>query len=144
MNRAAATTLLTTEYQELVVDAKFTTQQTTDAYNLALDMSLRQLGYQESDLPTADVLSPILSYIALMHYFTLKRFSRLLSVRFDVEITGALKASRSQAFAQVEKLLIDAEMECINLGFQVGGISAFQMGRITLDFMEPDFLGGTF
>lgn len=144
MNRAAATSLLTIEYQELVVDAKFTTQQTTDAYNTALDMSLRFLGYQESDLPTADVQSPILSYIALMHYFTLKRFSRLLSIRFDVEITGALKVSRSQAFAQVEKLLIDAEMQCINLGFQVGGISSFQFGRITLDFMEPDNLGGTF
>ncbi len=144
MDRTTATNYLSNEYAELATDAKFTTQQTSTAYSTALDMALRFLGYQESDLATADVQAPILSYIALMNYFTLKRFSRLLSIRFDVEITGALKASRSQAFAQVEKLLIDAEMECINLGFQVGGISSFQMGRITLDFMEPDSLGGTF
>lgn len=144
MDRTTATAYLTNEYQELATDAKFTTQQTSTAYSTALDMSLRFLGYQESDLATADVQAPILSYIALMNYFTLKRFSRLLAIRFDVEITGALKASRSQAFAQVEKLLIDAEMECINLGFQVGGISAFQMGRITLDFLEPDWIAGEF
>jgi len=144
VDRTTATNYLSNEYAELATDAKFTTQQTSTAYSTALDMALRFLGYQESDLATADVQAPILSYIALMNYFTLKRFSRLLSIRFDVEITGALKASRSQAFAQVEKLLIDAEMECINLGFQVGGISSFQMGRITLDFMEPDSLGGTF
>lgn len=137
MDRTAATTYLTEEYQELAADAKFTTQQTTDAYSTALDMALRQLGVDESDLATADVAqADVIKYIALMNYYALKRFVRLLAVRFDVSFPGPVSAKRSQAFEQVRRLYAEAEAEVVNLGFNVGA-GGFQLGRVTLDFNEP-------
>ena len=139
MDRVAAVALLSSEYQELVAETKLTTEQTSSAYNNAVDMALRQLGYAETDLATA-APSQSIPYIALLNYYALKRFVRLLSPRFDVNIAGSLQASRSQAFSHVRGLLEDAETECINLGFTLGGKIGFQMGRVELDFNEPGFL----
>jgi hypothetical protein len=137
MDRPAATTYLTEEYRELATDAKFTSQQTTDAYNTALDMALRQLGFQETDLATADVAqADVIKYIALLNYYALKRFVRLFAVRFDVSLPGPVGAKRSQAFEQVKQLYAEAEAEVINLGFNVGA-GGFELGRLTLDFNEP-------
>lgn len=137
MNRSSALTYLTTEYQELATEANFSAQQLSDAYNLAMDMSLRQLGYAEADLPTADVPEPVLGYLALLAYYTLRRFERLLAIRVDVNIAGNLQAFRSQAAKQVKVLLDDAKGECASLGYAVGDIPALVSGRFTLDFLEP-------
>jgi hypothetical protein len=143
MTRTEATTYLTTEYQELALEAKFTGQQLTDAYNLAIDMSLRQLGVQETDLATAAVdQAHILGYLALLGYYALRRFERLLAIRVDVNIAGSLQAARSQAAKQIKLLLDDAKAECMSLGFAVGGTQAIVAGRLNLDFLEP--WGGNF
>lgn len=142
MNRTAATTLLTQQYRELAVDAKFTSQQITDAYNAAIDMSLRQLGTQESDLLTIDVQqSSVLKYIALLNYYALKRFSTLLSIKFDVKAgSGAVEAARSQAFKMVATLMEQAAEELTQYGIFVGNVQGFQIGTMTLDFQEPSVL----
>ena len=137
MNRLVAMQYLTTEYQELAADAGFTDQQTRDCYNLAIDMSLRQLGYQESDLPTVDVpQASVLGYLALLAYYTLRRFSRLLALRVTVNIAGNLQAFRNQAAMQVKALLDDAKAECIARDFTID-VPALESGRFTLDFLEP-------
>lgn len=137
MTRSEALTYLTTEYQELAAEAKFTGQQLTDAYNLAMDMALRQLGIQESDLATADVdQAHVLGYLALLGYYALRRFERLLAVRVDVNIAGSLQAARSQAAKQVKLLLDDAKAECMAQGYAVGGTQAIVAGRFNLDFLE--------
>jgi uncharacterized protein (UPF0254 family) len=142
MNRVDATSLLTQQYRELVTDAKFTSQQTTDAYNAAIDMSLRQLGTQESDLLTTDVQqSSVLKYIALLNYYALKRFSTLLSIKFDVKAgSGAVEAARSQAFKMVATLMAQAAEELTQYGIFVGSSQGFQIGTMTLDFQEPSVL----
>jgi hypothetical protein len=142
VDRTAANTLLTQQYRELTVDAKFTSQNITDAYSAAIDMSLRQLGYQESDLSTADVLqSNVLKYIALLNYYTLKRFSTLLSIKFDVKAgSGAVEAARSQAFKMVATLMEQAAEELTQYGIFVGSSQGFQIGTMTLDFQEPSVL----
>lgn len=143
MDRSAAMTYLSDEYRELATDAKFTDSQTESAYNTAIDMSLRQLGVQETDLPTATIDQPqIIAYYALLDYFSLKRFSRLLSIRFDVNVgNNSLFAYRSQAFKAIQQLLQDAEERLLKLGYDVGGGPSFQMGRINLDFNEPGAVG---
>jgi hypothetical protein len=142
VDRTAATTLLTQQYRELTVDAKFTSQNITDAYSAAIDMSLRQLGYQESDLATADVLqSNVLKYIACLNYYALKRFSTLLSIKFDVKAgSGAVEAARSQAFKMVTALMEQAAEELTQYGIFVGSSQGFQIGTMTLDFQEPSVL----
>jgi hypothetical protein len=142
VDRTAATTLLTQQYRELATDAKFTSQNITDAYSAAIDMSLRQLGYQESDLPTADVIqSNVLKYIALLNYYALKRFSTLLSIKFDVKAgSGAVEAARSQAFRAVGTLMEQAAEELTQYGIFVGSSQGFQIGTMTLDFQEPSVL----
>lgn len=142
MDRSSAVNLLTQQYRELATDAEFTTQDTTDAYDAAIDMSLRQLGTQESDLATADVEQPnVLKYIALLNYYTLKRFSTLYSIKFDVEAgQKEIVAALSQAFKMITVLLAQAAEELTQYGIFVGSSQGFQMGRMTLDYLEPSTL----
>lgn len=140
MDRVTAKTYLTNEFAELATDAKFTSTQIDTAYSTAIDNSLRKLGFVEEDLPTADVVqADVQKYIKLLEYFALKRFSRVLSIRFDAEVgQKAVVASRSQAFKMVEQLIEEARSELAVLGIVVGGDNnAFEMGRINLDFIEP-------
>jgi hypothetical protein len=139
MNRASATSYLTEKYRELAAEAKFTAQQITDAYNGALDMSLRQLGYEESALATADVIqSNVLKYIACLNYYALDRFVTLFALRFDVKAgSGAIDAQRSQISNHTVALRNLAAKELTQYGIVVGGAQSFQMGRLTLDFLEP-------
>jgi len=142
VDRTQATTYLTNEYAELVLDARFNDTQTSVAYSAAIDMSLRQLGISETDLPTADVAqADILKYLALLNYYALKRFQRLLSIRVDVKIgQNTLDASRSQAFNAVSQLLDQAHEELLSLGLDIRG-TGFEMGRINLDYNEPGLTG---
>jgi len=139
MDRTTARNLLTEKYRELVTESEFTSQQTTDAYNAALDMSLRQLGYEESALSTADVpQANVLKYITLINYYTLDRFALLLSINVDLKAgSGAIDIAQSQAFKQVSVLKAQAAAELSMYGIDVGSTSGFQMGRINLDFLEP-------
>src|SRR6266446_10421557 len=140
MDRGTALNFLLQEYAELAKDSGLSDNAIINAYNVALDMSLRQLGYQEGVLATTDVpQQQILSYLALMHYYALKRFARLLAVRVNVQVAGQIATSRSQAATQVKALLDDAEKEVVALGFAVGADAApFGLGRMELDFLEPN------
>lgn len=142
MDRTSAVNYLQEEFRELAVDAKFTSQQTTDAYSTAIDNALRKLNFAETDLPTADVAqADVQKYIKLLEFFALKRFSRLLSLRFDAKAgNGAVDATRSQAFAHVERLIDDTRGELAQLGIIIGGSNFFEMGHVNLDFLEPGIL----
>lgn len=146
MDRTAATNTLTERFRELTADAKFSSDDTTAAYDAAIDMSLRYLGVAESDLATADVeQANTLKYLALLDYFALERFSTLLAIRFDVSFPGPVSAKRSQAFSQIETLLQRAENKLTNLGIVIGGNGdGVQFGFINLDFLEPSPAGGEF
>lgn len=139
MDRTSANAYLLEEFRELADEADFTTDQTTSAYSVAMDMSLRQLGYAETALSSADVpQADVLKYIALLNYYALNRFSKLLSIRVDTAAgNGAINTKDSQAFAQVKQLMGMAAQECASFGIDVGGIGAYRMGRINLDFLEP-------
>lgn len=137
MDRAAATSVLTEKYRELATDAKFTSQQTTDAYNGAIDMALRLLGTAETDLATTDVQQPnIIKYAALLDFFALDRFATLQSVRFDVQLPGPVAAKRSQVFDQIQKLLVQTGQKLANMGVDVGLIPVFESGRFNMDYLD--------
>lgn len=142
MDRTSAMAYLTSEFAELATDAKFDSNQTSTAYNTAIDNALRKLSFAETDLSTADVVqADVQKYLKLLEFFALKRFSRLLSLRFDAKAgNGALDATRSQAFAHVERLIDDTRGELAQLGIIIGGSNFFEMGRVNLDFLEPSNL----
>jgi hypothetical protein len=146
MDRTAATAYLVQQFRELATDAKFTTDNTTAAYSNAIDMSLRWLGTDETDLATADVeQADMLKYLALLDYFALERFNTLLSIRFDVSFPGPVSAKRSQEFSQVSTLLARAENKLASLGIVIGASGeAAQFGFINFDFLEPSAAGGEF
>ncbi len=82
--------------------------------------------------------SDTLKYLACLNYYALARFAKLLSIRFDVKAgSGAIEAARSQAFNAVKTLMEQAAMELTQYGINVGGVQAFQMGRLNLDLFEP-------
>jgi hypothetical protein len=137
MNRSAALSYLDSEYSDLSSEVQLTSDQAMSAYSGAIDNALRWLGVAESDLSTADVAqADVLKYIALLEYFTLKRISKALAARFDVNIASSLQASRSQAFDKVNMLLAQAEAQLVGLGINING-QGFELGRMTLDFQEP-------
>lgn len=146
MDRTAALDHLTDEYRELAVDAKFSEQQTTDAYNKAIDMSLRWLKVEENDLSSAVVEQvDVLKYLALLNYYALRRFQRILAIKFDVKLPGPVEAQRSQAFRMVESLLKDAKAELAVQGVDIDGTqNVMQVVRFNLDFLEPSSPGGEF
>lgn len=143
MDRTAALAYLTSEYAELATDAKFNSTQTTAAYNTAIDMSLRQCGFQETDLASAVVIqADTLKYLACLNYYALARFAKLLAIRFDVAAgSGAINAQRSQAFKAVSALKEQAATELLQYGINVGLQQSFEMGRIQLDTNEPGVPG---
>lgn len=141
MDRAAATAWLTGEFADLAADASFTSFQTAQAYSVAIDMSLRQLGVVETDLATYDCTqAQVMPFLALLNYYALKRFARLFSIRVAVALPGPTSAQRQQAFAQVNVLLEAAEEDLVKLGVDIGN-STWQMGRVDLDFLEPGSQG---
>lgn len=138
MDRATALTYLTNEFSELATDAEFSNSQTTTAYSTAIDNSLRQLGFFEEDLPTADVVqADVRKYLKLLEYFALKRFARFYSKDFDAKVgSGAVDAKQSQAFAQISALVEEVRSELAVLGVIVGGDNnSFEMGSVNLGFL---------
>jgi hypothetical protein len=141
MDRTAATTWLTSEFADLATEANFSGGQLTTAYSVVVDMALRQLGFTEDVLATTDVpQAQVMSYLALLGYYALKRFARLFATRVAVALPGPTSAQRQQAFAQVNALLEQAEQDLIKLGVDIGD-STWQMGRVNLDFLEPGSQG---
>lgn len=137
MDRTSATTYLTNEYAGLMTEIGFNSGQIAVAYSTAADMALRQLGFAEVDLATADVAqADILGYLALLNYYALRRIQRDLAIRVDVTIAGQITATRSKAAVQVKALLDDARMEAEALGFSITK-PAMAAGRFTLDYLEP-------
>ena len=142
MNRASATAYLVEKYRELSTEAKFTSQQITDAYNGAIDMSLRQLAYEESALATADVVQAnILKYLACLNYYALDRFVTLFVLRFDVKAgSGAIEATRSQISNHAVALKNLAALELSQFGIIVGNSQGFQIIHMTRGDVEPSTL----
>jgi hypothetical protein len=138
MMRSDAYTFLDGEFRELAVEAQWDGLTTTAVYNGAIDNAWRQLGVLEASLQTT-VLddSNIFPVQALLSYYALQRFWRAFSLRVDVNIAGSISATRSQLTATVKQMLQQAQVEANGYGFYVGGDN-FQMGRVTLDYLEPD------
>jgi hypothetical protein len=137
MDRSAALTYLTQNFRELATEVQFTDEQRSDAYSAAMDMSLRDLGYAESDLSAADVeQANVRKYLALLDYYALKRFSRVLSTRVAVSLPGPVSKQANQAFAQVQALLAQAKQELADLGVDIGGTASFKFGRLNLGFLS--------
>jgi len=139
VDRTDASNYLQEEYRELAEEADFTTDQTNSAYSVATDMALRQLGYEESALSSTDVpQADVLKYIALLNYYALNRFLKVLAKERDTAAgSGAISLKDSQMFDQVSKLMGMAAREVASFGIDIGGIGAYRMGRINLDFLEP-------
>jgi hypothetical protein len=136
MDRAAALEYLQDEYQELSDDTELASDRQLRAYSSAIDQSLRELGYAETDIPTAIELVRIQSYTALLDYFVLVFYSRIFALRTDVNVAGALQAARSQTFKQVQILLNLAEKRLINMGINLTQVR-IRGGRVNLDFLTP-------
>ena len=78
MNRAAALAYVQNEYADIALETGLDTTPLLQAYNTAIDQSLRGLEYPESQLGTTDVPdSQVIGYLALMDFFVLTRFLRV-------------------------------------------------------------------
>lgn len=127
---------VTEEFQDLATETGWVSGTITAAYNVVLDQSLRQLGYAESALSTADVPQvSILGYMALLDFYALSRYAKFFAVQMDIAVAPAISAKRSQVGMAVQSLLKDARARCIQLG--VGPVEQLVEGRFTLDFLEP-------
>ncbi len=140
MNRSAALDYLQGEFAEIAVETGLEQSPLLQAYNTAIDQSLRGLGVAESDLGTANTSdAQAIGYLALLDFYALTRFSRIFALRMDVNVSGSVSASQSQMFRQVKHLLDTAEKRLDGLGLSQKEQVA--LGRVTLDFLEPGWAG---
>ncbi len=136
IDRPTATNYLQEEYQDLATETAWASGTITSAYNVVLDQSLRQLGYQETDLPTANVdQTNVIAYMALMDYYALFRYAKFFATRMDVTVAPNISAKHSQVASNVNMLLAKAEKRLTQLG--IGPVQQMQAGRYNLDFLEP-------
>jgi hypothetical protein len=136
MNRAQAQTYLENAYQDLATEAGIDHTTQTLAYQTAIDQALRQLGFVETDLPTAVATDPqTMAYIALLDYFVLLRYLRIFTPRVDVKIVRMLESNRSQILGHIHTLLDEAQARCVQLG--VSPTRSMVPVRYDLDFLEP-------
>ena len=136
MDRPTATNYLNEEYADLATETAWASGTITAAYNVVLDQSLRQLGYQETDLPTANVdQTNVIAYMALMDYYALTRYAKFFATRMDVSVAPNIATKHSQVGTMVNTLLERAEERLTQLG--IGPVQQMQAGRYNLDFLEP-------
>jgi hypothetical protein len=138
MIRADALVFILDEYASLATEAEVTHNDTSSGFKSAIDNALRALGYTQSQLQTAEVEEADEGdYIALLRLHALKRISTPLALYADVRSDApGQEKKKSQIFAQVQKLLAQSQKEVDDLGLGTGG--GFQLGRINLDYLEPD------
>lgn len=138
MKRTAALDYLTNEYADFALEAGFDDETRLRAYWTVINSALRLLGYHEDELPsvnTDDDETP--GYLAALDYFVLSRYARVFAIRTDVSVGGAISAKQSQSFLQVNILVNQAKDQLSSLGLTPGA-EPLTIGRLTLDFLEPD------
>jgi hypothetical protein len=140
MNRMDALTYLKEEYSELATEASYDADTCVRFYSRAIDRALRDLGFREDEIAVATLEhgSDITALCALLDYYALERYCRVFATRTDVSVSGAVSASQSQTFKQVAQLRDTAAARLLQLG--LGPTEEFSLGRMTLDFLEPDTL----
>lgn len=141
MNRTQALNYLTNTYAELATEANWTETTRLFAYSLVIDQALRGLDVPEDSLQMTEVehTEDITGYYALLDYYALSRYVTAFATRADVSVSGAISASQSQIFTQVNQLLAKAEERLETLGLEP--TEQITAGRYTLDFLEPDMEG---
>lgn len=140
MSRLQAATYLSTEagLESLINESGRKSTDTADGYKPAIDQALRRLGASESGLATAEIAdSQIPAYIALMEYYALRLFARTIATRVDYQATS-LEADRDAVFQHVRQLMEQAAEAAEAYGYSIDGDSAWSLGRLTLDYIEPE------
>jgi hypothetical protein len=141
MNRDAALSYLQGEFADIATEAGIDQSPLLSAYGIVIDQSLRTLGYTESQLGSTNTHDDeVDGYLALLDYFALTRFMRIFAMRTDVSVSGAISATQSQTFRQVKILRDEAEKRLNGLG--LSPTTQMEIGRFTLDFLEPDLQAG--
>lgn len=136
LSRSDLLTALQNEFSALATETSQVTTDTAAGYGPAIDYALRQTGTAQSELatgtiPTGDEDAGLL----LAQYGALRRFSRALAGRVDITLDAPqVSKKRSQAFQQVQTLIAGVKAELEEVGY---GESAFSMGSLQLDFLEP-------
>jgi hypothetical protein len=142
MDRLTVTNLLTNQYKALSGDLNIPETAAT-LYDAAVDMALRAMGVLEADLSSFIVADSLtVDYIALVDYFTLESFLRHTPTFADIQAyTPAIAKKRSQIFTQLRALRDDAAHKAAALGYTAiatDGVDSWQLGRVNLDYLEPD------
>jgi len=136
MNRDEALGYLAGQFSDIANLVGLNQSDTPADYGLVIDQSLRQLGYAETSLATANETVRVLDYLALLDYYALKRFLRPLSLEYDYSIDGE-SHKRSSLYANVEKQMLEAKEQLGSLGYQIDVANSFELGRMNFDFLEP-------
>jgi hypothetical protein len=139
MNRTAAVSFLAAEYPALMSEYKVSADDTAAGLKGPIDNTFRALGFEESALSEATSIgtsTATSSVVTLLRYFALRHFLSIAASKVDITVgTPQEGKQQSQAFRSIEKLLKAAQSEVSNLGLLDFG--EFQLGRLTLDFLEP-------
>jgi hypothetical protein len=136
MDRVAALAYIAGEFTTLATEADVTVTDTSAGFKTAIDTALRELGYSESDLASADVPTSLTNdYVKLLDYYALVKLARSLAIYADVRVDApTVEKKKSQIYANVMKLLGLAKADIETLGY---GLAEYTSGFINFDYLEP-------
>jgi hypothetical protein len=137
--RAQAATHLHAQFSALASEiSQAETDDSATGYGPDIDQALRQLGEGEITLATATVIDGYVpAYLALAEYYCLRRMARQLSLQVD-QTLNTMSEKKGQRAGTLAGLIAEAAKACEGLGYAVGGGVTWSMGRLNLDYIEPE------
>lgn len=137
LSRTDLLTYLQNSFDVLATETGVATTDTAAGFGSAIDYALRRTGTLHADLATGTIPDDEedAGYL-FASYAALQRYLRALAIQVDITVDGPdISKKRSQTFAHVKILLDTIKDDLALLGY---GEAAFEMGRINLDFLEPE------
>ena len=105
-------------------------------YQPDIDNALRRLGRAESALGTAVNEGDRDAVYALVEYYALRRFWRLLGDRVNHSM-GQTSYNFAHQLNHVKAMMDDAAQACLSYGYNVTG-AGWTMGYLNLDWVEAE------
>lgn len=142
MTRSEALAYLQARFNRLATEAGMGTADDSSGYGPVLDGALRLLGFSTAQLATANVASADeAKYLSALQYEALRHVQRQVVMRVDISLDGPqVSKSRSQFVRNLAAMLAEARTECASYGL-IDTQPAITIGRMTLDFLEPEATG---
>lgn len=138
MDRDAALTYLNEQWPGLQTALGVLATDAAGGWKAAIDGALRSLGTATANLTSATVATTDeAKFVALLDYFGARRLLAEAITKVDVSVADVGLSKRYSQMREGLESLLAGYLATLSI-YGVGPIPQMQMGRMNLDFLEPE------